>query len=346
MVDEIAVPDRTILRRILAPAVLKPIAYVIVLGLIISYLTRLKEQQITMGSFTPSNLGWVHGTSDGRLQQAIERDDGAAVARLLKIVPREKIRPNVVERLSFDRTAHALTAFLDAAWDPNGIHGDGSPVLAAIGASQPKALALLLSRGGNPNGLEGGKNAIVLASGYGPRSAEIIRELASAHVKFDSIASYTERGRARFGISEQVRMRPISIVAQRGNLTALRELIKLGANVNGVRGEDMPPLVAASVGMDPLNSTKILLAAGAKPGEKGRAYLAVAPRKYHPLVGTALYFNAALDHPRTVKLLVESGANPRDPAGDGRTALTAAKGASLKWLQDLHAGRAESNDKS
>lgn len=295
---------------LISPGVLKFAAFVVGLSLVISYLSRLKADQIAARRSTPVHRGWTHGTSDPRLQEAIDRDDAEAVARLLAIVPRNSIRDNVVDRLSFDKTSRSLEVFLDKGWTADGCLHNDQPLMNAVRSGQPKALLVLLKHGADPNAVDDAKRSpMVWASGGYRTNTKVIEILAKYGAKVDEMSPFLVRLGSLQAKARLIRARPLAVAAMAGNLAGVRKLIQLGARVNRVPGEDLPPLVAAAFAKHPYEQTKWLLDHGADPN-------AVAQLAVHTANGwtadqvSAVDLNAHFEQSETVKLLLDHGAHP------------------------------------
>ncbi|HWA83383.1 MAG TPA: hypothetical protein VG820_08130 [Fimbriimonadaceae bacterium] len=322
--DESAPLGRKILIWLISPGVIKLAISLCLGGLTISYLSRLKAEQIASRQ-GPTHLAWQHGTSDARLQRAIDADDGPAVKQLLGIVPREKIRNNIIDRLSFDRTAQALDAFLARGWDANGIRNNGQPVVNAVRSGQARALAVLLKHGANPNVYDDKKRPAMLWAGSGFRtSPTLIELLVHAGAKIDEVATYPVRISKKQRQILYAKDRAITVAAFSGNTEGIRTLIRLGAKVNFVSGENLPPLAAAAYAKHSYAQTKMLLDAGADPNSVGVAYLDGPNGTIIVMRASAIFLNSWFDHPDTVKLLLDRGADPMRKTSTGATVSSVA----------------------
>ncbi|HVT13350.1 MAG TPA: hypothetical protein VHE55_13875 [Fimbriimonadaceae bacterium] len=318
--DESASLGRKILFWLISPGAIKLAISLCLGGVTISYLSRLKADQVAARQAVPARPSWQHGTSDTRLQRAIDADDGQAVSRLLLIIPREKIRDNIIDRLSFDKTAHALEAFLSNGWSPNGVGNNGVPVVNAVRAGQARALAVLLKHGANPNVRDDMKRPAMLWAGSGFRtSPTLIELLVRAGAKIDEVATYPVRVNRRPKMTLYAKDRAITIAAFSGNIAGIRTLIRLGANVNPVPGENLPPLAAAAYAKHSYDLTKLLLDAGADPNSEGIAYLDGPNGTMLTMRASAIFLNSWFDHSDTVKLLLERGADPTRKTSTGET---------------------------
>src|SRR4051812_18161432 len=112
---------RTVFGWMVSPGVLKTVGFCAFGAITISYLSNLKEQDKAAIEVPTPRLEWMHGTSDKRLQEAIDVDDGEAVGILLYEVPKSKLRPNIVERLVYARPCRSLDVFLSRGWSPDGV---------------------------------------------------------------------------------------------------------------------------------------------------------------------------------------------------------------------------------
>lgn len=327
--------------RFVTIGLLKAIVFMAVAALVISYLTKLKAEQIELRRFAPTKLKWAHGTTDLRLQLAIERDDGDAVAALLPTLPKSSLRESMIDRLSFDKTANSLNAFLSKGWKADGIRGNGLPLMNAVEFSQPKALEVLLRHGANANASdEIGRSSALWASVSIKRAAPMLKLLARYHTKLDTVSTYVMRNRIEPGDSQLVHVRPISVACRQANVSSVETLLALGATARGVPGEDYPPIIGAAVGSRSEILTRMLLQAGADPNSVGTTSVGNGRGGLVAHRGTALYFNALYDHPETVLLLLKHGADPLKRVSSGQNAMEAATGKSRKVIHDFLASKA------
>lgn len=315
------------------PAVLKTVGFLALASMGVTYLSRLKAQQAAAAPIFDLNLEWQHGTSDKRLQQAIDVDDGEAVSILLNEVPKSKIKPNIIERLAFDRTSNSLNAFLAHGWSPEGVRGNGYPLIVASRAGQNQALAVLLKHGARANAQdEFHRTALLNASESFRSGPEMIKLLVDHGAKIDEMNSYLTWERGPHRNASHIGARAITAAAACGNQANVRTLLALGANPRGLPGELFPPLVAAAVGGDGTDVTEILLKAGASPNDVGEAYVRIKPRQWEKVQATPLFFNAARDHVQTVRMLLAQGADPSKPSSNGKTSYDIAGPKTLQVL--------------
>lgn len=296
---------------LISPGVLKFAAFVVTISLVISYLSRLKAEQLSGGGLTPVHSGWAHGTSDPRLQAAIDRDDAVAVGQLLAIIPPSRIRDNVVDRLSFDKTSRSLEVFLNKGWRADGCLHNGQPLINAARSGQPKALLVLLEHGADPNAVDEAKRSpIIWATGGYRTSTEVIEILAQHGAKVDDVSSFPIRLGYLQVQPHMARARPISVAAMARNLAGVQSLIQLGARVNKVPGEDLPPIVAAAFAMHPYEQTKMLLDHGADPNAVASVIIDRDDGSWVTMKVTAIDVNSLVGHSDAVKLLRDRGARP------------------------------------
>ena len=324
----------------LRPGVLKTVGFCACGAITISYLTKLKEQDLVATQVPLPRLEWMHGTSDKRLQQAIEADDGEAVSLLLDEVPKDKIRPNMIERLAYDRTCRCLEAFLSRGWSPEGVAKKGYPILHAARDGQDRAVALLLAHGARADvSDENQRTALVWACASYRSGPEMIRMLISHGAKLEALDSVIAWRPGPNQPAQRVKARALSVAASVGNRATVQALLELGANPNGLPGEVLPPIIAAAVSGAAADTTAMLLKAGAEPDEKGETLVRIAPRKWEKARATALYFNAGYNHYRAVRLLLEHGANPLLKSSTGKTCFDIARPESLEVLREIGATR-------
>jgi hypothetical protein len=335
------------LRRPLSGVVAKPLIILVLLASTIFYLTKLKSDLVRSDISSPVVLEWIHGTSDRTLQQAIERDDQAAVAALIPLTPRDRIRDSIIERLAFDDTVKSLAVFLDQGWSVDGPNHDEAPLFNALHLGQKRAVAVLLGKGANPSARDPwGHTAMIAAVGALHASPEMIELLARHGAKFDSLNFFRNRNIKAGPLGER-HERPLTLAARKGDFAAIQSLLKLGASPNALPTEASSPLFVAALSPDPLRVTEILLKAGAKVDEPAELHIRMPDENRPPngtvlyfnyrwrkIAGTPLYLNARQGNVGTVRLLLEHGADANLKNQQGESALDVAIGECASFLRD------------
>jgi ankyrin repeat protein len=186
--------------------------------------------------------------------------------------------------------------------------GYSALMVAAQYLDSDAAISLLLSKGAQVTLPEGTKSPMfgaypLFLAAYAGNS----KSLAALHKAGDNLNDIM----VLIGTSS---VSPLVAVARYGNERVARELLALGADVDGPDGSGISPLGRAALG-NQVETAKLLIAHGAKLDHVDNLGM------------TPLLYAASIDFgdAEMVKLLLKAGANPSAKSKQGRTALELAE---------------------
>lgn len=325
----------------------------VVLGILV--LSRLKAAQIAGMSQSRSGIPRGFGTTDPVLQRAIATNDVATIKERLAVLPKDRIRPSIVDTLAYRSTAKSLDAFLSAGWEPSGGRHDNGAFLSALARGDTEVVNVFLRHGlsgatTDRNGIPAIAYAIRLTP-YGipdgAKKCEALTKLILDHGG-KTEGEWTEmRPQSRFSAESLLRgyppqgttFRPLYLASTLHNPVAARVLLERRADPNWAPTGGVPPIIVARDDLHTPELTQLLLEYGARPDATGEINRYLRAGKQETVTATSLYFNAESGDDETVRILLRHGANPNRPASNGKTPYEAARGDALELLRKYRKGR-------